>query len=99
MDGTGVPMVPSEVEGRKGKQPDGSAKTREVKLGCVFTQTSTDDKGFPVRDPDSSSFIGAIETVDFFSNRIEAEAVRRGLYEAEKVVVLGDGAVWIRQLV
>ncbi len=99
MDGTGVPMVPSAVEGRKGKQPDGSAKTREVKLGCVFTQTPTDNEGFPVRDPDSSSFIGAIETVDSFSNRIEAEAVRRGLYEAEKVVVLGDGAVWIRQLV
>jgi hypothetical protein len=99
MDGTGVPMVHSEVEGRKGKQPDGTARTREVKLGCVFTQTSTDEKGFPVREPDSSSFIGAIETVDSFSSRIEAEAVRRGLYEAQKVVVLGDGAVWIRQLV
>ena len=99
MDGTGVPMVASAVEGRKGKQPDGSAKTREVKLGCVFTQTFTDAEGFPVRDPDSSSFVGAIETADSFSSRIEAEAVRRGLYEAEKVVVLGDGAVWIRQLV
>ena len=49
-DGTGVPMVSSELKGRKGKQPDGSAKTREVKLGCVFTQTTTDSKGFPVRD-------------------------------------------------
>lgn len=99
MDGTGVPMVPSEVTGRKGKQPDGSAKTREVKLGCVFTQTSTDSEGFPVRDTDSSSFIGAIETADSFSNRIQAEALRRGLYEAEKVVVIGDGAAWIRQIV
>lgn len=98
VDGTGVPMVPSEVQGRKGKQPDGTARTREVKLGCVFTQTARDDKGRPVRDAASSSFVGAIETVDVFSSRIVAEAIRRGLYEAEKVVVLGDGAAWIRQM-
>jgi hypothetical protein len=54
-DGTGVPMVPWETEGRAGRQPDGSAKTREVKLGCVFTQTTVDDAGHPVRDPDSTT--------------------------------------------
>jgi len=96
MDGTGVPMVPSEVAGRKGKQPDGSARTREAKIGCVFTQTTTDEKGRPVRDPDSTTFVGAIETADEFGRRIEAEAIRRGLSQAWKVVVLGDGAVWIR---
>ena len=32
MDGTGVPVRPGETEGRRGKQPDGSSKTREVKL-------------------------------------------------------------------
>lgn len=36
-DGTGIPMVPDELQDRKGKQKDGSAKTREAKLGCVFT--------------------------------------------------------------
>jgi hypothetical protein len=97
-DGTGVPMVPREVVGRKGKQVDGSSRTREVKLGCVFTQTGTDDKGFPVRDPHSTTFVGAIETAEEFGDRIYAEAVRRGLYKAEKVVVLGDGARWIRGL-
>ena len=94
-DGTGVPMVPKEVEGRKGKQPDGSAKTREAKLGCVFTQATTDDEGFPVRDPGSTTFVGAIEDAETFGERIYAEAVRRGLYEAEKVVVIGDGARWV----
>lgn len=29
-DGTGVPMVPEELEGRRGKKPDGTAKTRQV---------------------------------------------------------------------
>ena len=97
-DGTGVPMIASELEGRKGKQPDGSAKTREVKLGCVFTQTTTDSDGFPIRDPETTSFVGAIETAEPFGRRIYAEAVRRGLPNADKVVVLGDGAEWIRNL-
>jgi hypothetical protein len=98
-DGTGVPMIPSELDGRKGKQPDGSAKTREVKLGCVFTQTTTDSGGFPIRDPETTIFVGAIEAAEQFGTRIYAEAVRRGLLNAEKVVVLGDGAEWIRNLV
>ena len=97
-DGTGVPMIASELEGKKGKQPDGSAKTREMKLGCVFTQTTTDSDGFPIRDPETTSFVGAIETADQFGERIYAEAVRRGLLNAEKVVVLGDGAEWIWNL-
>ena len=95
-DGTGVPMTKTELEGRKGKQPDGSAKTREVKLGCVFTQTATDAEGFPIRDPASTSFVGAIESAEKFGWRIYAEAVRRGLWHAERVVVLGDGAKWIK---
>lgn len=98
MDGTGVPMVKSETAGRKGKQSDGTAKTREVKLGCVFTQTSKDEKGRPVRDSGSTTFVGAIETSEDFGKRIEAEAIRRGLLNAYRVVVLGDGAAWIRGL-
>lgn len=31
VDGTGVPMVAEELEGRPGKQEDGTSKTREVK--------------------------------------------------------------------
>ena len=42
VDGTGVPMVAEELAGRPGKQEDGSARTREVKLGAIFTQTQTD---------------------------------------------------------
>ena len=97
-DGTGVPMVPREVAGRKGKQKDGRAKTREAKLGCVFTQTCFDHDGRPVRDPQSTSFVGAIETAQTFGWRIYAEAVRRGLFEAERVVCLGDGAQWVKNL-
>jgi hypothetical protein len=97
-DGTGVPMTLQELRGRRGKQADGTSKTREAKLGCVFTQTRTDAKGFPVRDPDSTSFVGAIESAEDFGWRIYGEAIRRGLPQARQVVVLGDGAEWIKNL-
>jgi len=97
-DGTGVPMTQEELRGRKGKQVDGSAKTREAKLGCVFTQTTTDARGFPVRDPDSTSFVGAIESAEDFGWRIYGEAARRGLFKAQEVVVLADSAEWIKNL-
>ena len=96
MDGTGEPMVKPEVEGRRGKQPDGTSKSREAKLGCVFTQTMRDEHGRPVRSPESTTFVGAIETAEDFSSRIKAEAIRRGLFNASRVVLLGDGASWIR---
>ena len=97
-DGTGVPMVPEALAGRQGKQPDGSAKTREAKLGCVFTQTTVGANGKPVRDPASTSFVGAIEDVGAFGPRIYDEAVRRGLFRARKVIVLTDAAEWNKNL-
>ncbi len=95
MDGTGVPMVKKDLVNRQGKAEDGQAKTREVKLGCVFTQTGLDEKGRPVRNEGSTSYVGAIETSEDFSKRIYAEAKRRGVDGAKEVVVLGDGAPWI----
>jgi hypothetical protein len=94
-----VPIVPWEQEGRKAKEPGKDrARTREVKLGCVFTQTTIDQEGKPVRDSASTSYVGAIETAEEFGPRIYTEAVRRGIGGAEKVVLLGDGAIWITNL-
>ena len=95
IDGTGVPVVKKETAGRQGKGEDGQARTREVKLGCVFTQTSVDKDGRPVRDEESTSYVGAIETAEVFGRRIYLEAMRRGLDLAKEVYVLGDGALWI----
>jgi hypothetical protein len=95
MDGTGVPVVKKETAGRKGKGEDGQAKTREAKLGCVFTQTGVDQKGRPVRDDASTSYTGAIEAVEVFGKRIYQEAMRRGMDSAGETVVIGDGAPWI----
>ena len=95
MDGTGVPMVKSETEGRAGKGEDGKAKTREAKLGCVFTQTSVDPEGRPIRDEGSTSYTGVIEPAEAFGSRIYREAKRRGMDSAQEVCVIGDGALWI----
>lgn len=95
IDGTGVPVVKAETINRRGKAADGCAKTREAKLGCVFTQSSVDEKGYPIRDEASTSYVGAIETAEVFGSRIYAEALSRGLDRAGKVCVLGDGATWI----
>ena len=91
-DGTGVPVRKNELQGCKGKGPDGKAKTREVKLGCVFTQSKTDEEGRPVRDDESTTYVGAIESSELFGLRIYQEALRRGCEQADKIVVLTDGA-------
>ena len=98
MDGTAVPVVAAETEGRTGKLEGQPARTREVKLGCVFTQTTTDDQGRPIRDEDSTTYTAAIETAEQFGLRLYTEAWRRGWSRANKKVVLGDGAVWIWNL-
>jgi hypothetical protein len=98
MDGTGVPVVPRETEGRQGKDETGRAKTREAKLGCVFTQTSVDSEGWPVRDDGSTTYVGAIEGAEEFGRRIFTEAIRRGARCAQQIIILGDGAPWIWNL-
>lgn len=98
VDGTGVPMTAAETEGRKGKADDGKARTREVKLACLFTQSSTDDDGRPVRDPASSSYLATFEPAERFGQLVAAEARRRGCEHIRQLVVLGDGAAWIWNL-
>ena len=98
VDGTGIPAVPADTAGREGKDPDGRAHTREVKLGVVFTQTAVDDEGFPIRDPHSSSYVATLEPVEHFGTLVYAVARRRGSAKVKEVVVLGDGAVWIWNL-
>ena len=95
MDGTGVPVTAVETQHRKGRNGDEPAHTREVKLGCVFTQTTTDQQGRPMRDESSTTYSGAIETAEQFGRRIYSQAWRRGWSRASKKVIIADGAVWI----
>ena len=94
-DGTGVPTTKSETQNRKGKQPDGTAKGREVKRGCVFTQLHTLKGQPPQRDPDSTTYVASFDESVDFGGMIRQEAMLRGMAHAKQVVVLGDGAAWI----
>jgi len=98
-DGTGVPVRKEEWIGRPGKQADGSARTREAKLGCVFTQVGLDKEGRPQRDPESTTYVGAIESSTLFGWRMYTEALRRGLGQAKTVIALTDGARYNRTII
>ena len=107
MDGTGVPMRKAELAGRPGKQADGTAKTREVKLCTVWSAEGRDEEGVPVRDAGSVSYSAAIESAatrdtdarcSAFARRVEREARRRGFDRARRQAILGDGAPWIWNL-
>lgn len=98
VDGTGIPATRAETAGRAGKYADGRARTREVKLGVVFTQTGLDDKGRPVRDAHSSSYTATCEPAAAFGRLIYAEARRRGSAQAGQMIIIGDGAPWIWNL-
>jgi hypothetical protein len=99
MDGTGAPMLPRECQGRSGKDPtkrEGRAGTREVKIGCFFTQSGRDpDTGDPVQDPGSASYISTFEPAAAFAVQAKAEYHRRGFDQIRQPIVLGDGAKWI----
>jgi hypothetical protein len=104
MDGTGIPLRAEELVGRTGKQPDGSAKTGEVKLCTIWSAESLDEQGTPIRDEGSVSYSAALESASVldtaaarspFAQRVWREATRRRFCQAPRRVVLGDGALWI----
>jgi hypothetical protein len=97
-DGTGVPMVPEELVGRKGKRSDGKAKTRQVYLGCVFTQHGVDEKGRPVRDWESTTDVSSFKPIPDFGPLLRQEGLRRGMATAKEIVRLSDGATGLENL-
>jgi hypothetical protein len=92
-DGTGVPMRQEELAGRKGKQLEGTAKTRQAYLGCVFTQHKCDEQGHPIRDYHSTSYISTFGSIEQFGLLLRQEARRRGSGSVQKIILLIDGAL------
>ncbi len=104
MDGTDIPLRAEELAGRAGKQPDGSAKTGEVKLCTIWSAESFDAEGTPIRDEGSVTYSAALESASAldtaaqrspFAERVWREATRRRFNQASRTAVLGDGAAWI----
>ena len=97
-DGTGAPMRRRYLRGRKGKQ-GGRARTREVKVGTVFTHRKpAEPDQRPERDQGSTTYLAAIVSADDFGPLLRNEAIRRGMGSAQTVVFLGDGAAWVWKL-
>jgi hypothetical protein len=100
-DGTGVPGRRQELAGVKGKQPDGSAKTFEAKIGAIFIMEYTLDgkpllrkNGELYRDK-KVVYMGTVRKVDDFGPMLYQHAVENGLTGMDAVIFLGDGAKWI----
>jgi hypothetical protein len=91
-------MVGAELEGRVGRGPDGKAKTREIKVAAMFTQTTTDQEGHPVRDPQSTTYLGSFEGSDEFGVLVRQAALARGMAHSKVVIYLGDGAAWVWEI-
>ena len=86
-----------ETTGHPGKQPDGSAKTREVKIVALWSADRRDSDNLPTSDPGSVSYCAAIESastletdkmVSAFARRVEREATRRDFQNAKRQVVI-----------
>ncbi len=106
IDGTGIPMRKEETEGVAGRQADGTSRSREAKLAVIYTAQGRDPgTGAAPRDRGSESVSrltagaaaasGGREPSDFAA-RLDREARRRGLHDADEPVVVSDGAEWIR---
>ena len=106
VDGTGVPMRQCETEEVKGQQADVSAKIKEAKVIDTFTADGIDPKtGLPVQDKGSDGVSGHIDSAAAgsgsaateFGERLDRHLCRTGTDQAKEVIVMSDGARWIKK--
>lgn len=84
----------------RGKGKDGSS-WKENKLGIAFRSDrliiSHDEEGNEIRRLGEREYISVTEGVEKLREHILALAIRNGLMDARAVVILSDGALWIRK--
>jgi len=101
-DGTGVPGLRRELSD-KGKD-GGRAGTFEAKIGCAFRQGFNSngapvlDGGNVVRIPETTKYTGTTDKIDGFGPQFTEFAIQNGMHDADQVVFLSDGAVWLRNM-
>lgn len=91
-DGTGAPLRHQELQGRLGRQADGTAQTHEIKVGAIFTQHPVAGQK-PWRDLDSTTYVATTLRCEPFGEMMRCEFLRR-FAGASDVAFLGDGAAW-----
>jgi hypothetical protein len=99
IDGTLYIMIDGSMINTIAKNADGSAVWKEVKLGIVFTDKNLKLKGnggkHTIKNKDYAVSTGDVEE---FSHYIYECAVRNGYYKYKNVVIVSDGATWIRNM-
>ena len=95
MDGTGVPCTPADTANVAGKGLDGSAKTRELKVGVIGYYAWLDAEERPVPERRSVTHVVAAAEASDFGALLRQHAISRGYGTAPRVQVVGDGADWI----
>jgi hypothetical protein len=69
---------------------------KEVKVAAIYeTEAILQDDGTTVVRAVNITYVVSFENAPTFARYVYLEAARRGLEQAEEVVVLGDGAEWI----
>ena len=103
LDGSGVPALPSETTGRKGKD-GGRATTREAKAGVIWVVEPDGEGGMRLVE-NSTRHFAAIESAEDdargdspVARRMLRELAALGFAPEDVGVALGDGAEWLRRL-
>lgn len=94
---TGVPDKKSEALGREARKGE-VAKTREIKLGCVFSRHGLETQGNSLRAEASTTYEASFQPAADFGMRLFREAFAREMAAAAEVVFIGDGATWVWEL-
>jgi len=104
MDGHDVPVSPLPTPTRLYITMDGvlahlhERGWSEVKIGCCYQTRSRPERTRPEKleiRAHSLSYISVLTDAQTFGWHLWQEAARRGVREADEVVVVGDGAHWI----
>lgn len=89
--------------GRQRKKTDDSSGWKENKLGIVFRSddlietNESDDQGHPIKRLGKREYICSTQGVDSFRECLLYLMLKNGLAEASVVVLISDGAPWIRK--
>ena len=67
-----------------------------MKLGCAFTQTKVDEDGYPMREPDCSSYLANLGPCRRLRELMVAEDRRRCAGRVRELTILGEGVhgIW-----
>jgi hypothetical protein len=95
-DGKGIPMRPGELEGIKGRGPEGRARTREAKVGAVFEMNPVPGhRELSERLPDSTTYVATLDRKDDFASPLRWEFMRRFPLPPKVVLFIADGAPYL----